>query len=78
MPAIMDKVFYVVNAIGPIVLVVGLGAALRAIGLLPVASVTQLNRLVYWVALPCLLVHKTAHPVGEGSLRRSPRPSCSR
>ena len=59
----------VVNTLAPIFLVIALGTALRAGGFLTLDSFKQMNRLVYWVGMPCLLVAKTAQPVsgGEGA-----------
>ncbi len=53
----------VINAIGPLVLIVALGAILYRTKFLS-AEVFQANsRLVYWVGLPCLLFLKTSQPI---------------
>lgn len=51
---------YIVSTLGPIVLLIALGAFLRRGGFAEQAFFRQTNRLVYWVALPCLLFAKTA------------------
>lgn len=51
---------YVFGTLGPIVLIIALGVFLRRIGFAEEAFFRQTNRLVYWVALPCLLFAKTA------------------
>jgi predicted permease len=62
---------HVVNTLAPIVLVVLLGAALRRSGFAPERFFAEGRRLVYWVALPCLLFHKTASAGGQfgGAMR---------
>ncbi len=55
----------ILNAIGPLVIIVALGAILRRKKFLS-AEVFQANsRLVYWIGLPCLLFLKTAKPVDD-------------
>lgn len=51
---------YIVSTLGPIVLLIVLGVFLRRGGFAEEAFFRQTNRLVYWVALPCLLFAKTA------------------
>jgi predicted permease len=51
---------FVFNTLAPIIALVGLGAVLRATGFLKEGFLKQANPLVYWVALPCLLFHKTS------------------
>ena len=43
----------------PIALVIGVGAVLRRAGFLDERAVVAVNRLVYWVAIPALLVRLT-------------------
>ena len=52
----------VINTLAPIFLVIALGTVLRAGGFLTLDSFKQMNRLVYWVGMPCLLMAKTAQP----------------
>lgn len=52
---------HVVNALVPVFLIVALGAGLRKGGFLRPGHHRNLNRLAYWVGLPCLLFHKTAN-----------------
>jgi predicted permease len=49
---------HVFNSLAPIFFILALGWALRAGGFLPRALVGDLNRLVYWVGVPALLVHE--------------------
>jgi len=51
---------HVINTLAPVFVVIALGAALRRAGFVPEAFFRQASRLVYWVALPCLLFHKIA------------------
>lgn len=51
---------YVVEILGPIILVMALGTALRASRFATEEFFTQTNRLVYWIGLPSLLFLKTA------------------
>ena len=48
------------STLAPVVILVVLGFALRAFKFLPAAFFTQLNRLVFWVALPAVLFIETA------------------
>ena len=50
----------VLNILAPVFLVVLLGAWLRRIGFLTEAFSSSLNKLVFWVALPCLLFNTIA------------------
>ena len=50
----------VVNILAPIFLLIGLGLFLRRQGFASEEFFRQLNRLIYWVALPALLFSKTA------------------
>lgn len=47
---------FIINSIAPIFLLIALGAALRHTQFFPDAFFKGLNRLVYWFALPALLV----------------------
>jgi len=51
---------HVVNTLAPVFLVILLGLALRRWRFLSAEFMAGLGRLCYWVALPCLLFHKTA------------------
>ncbi|MHC4601341.1 MAG: AEC family transporter [Planctomycetota bacterium] len=51
---------HIVNALTPIVLLISLGAVLRWAGFLKPTFFRDINPLIYWVALPCLLFYKTA------------------
>ncbi len=51
---------HIVHALAPIVLLISLGAVLRRAGFLGPTFFKDINPLIYWVALPCLLFHKTA------------------
>jgi predicted permease len=50
----------ILNALAPILLLVALGALLRIAGFLKPSFFREINPLIYWVALPCLLFHKTS------------------
>lgn len=47
---------FIVNSIVPIILLIALGKALRHTGFLPEPFFRGLNRLVFWFALPALLI----------------------
>jgi len=51
---------YILNALAPVFLVIALGAVLRVVHFVSDDVLSGMNRLAYWVALPCLLVHKLA------------------
>jgi predicted permease len=51
---------HIINTLAPIIVLVGLGAILRLSGFYDSAFCRELNRLVYWVGVPCLLFTKTA------------------
>ena len=51
---------HVINTLAPVFVVIALGAALRRTRFLPEAFFRHASRLVYWVALPCLLFYKIA------------------
>jgi predicted permease len=50
----------VFNSLAPVFCIVLLGAALRACGFLNQAGIAPVNRLVYWVGMPCLLFGEVA------------------
>ncbi|MHC4777935.1 MAG: AEC family transporter [Planctomycetota bacterium] len=51
---------HIIDALAPIVLLISLGAALRHLGLVKETFFKDINPLIFWVALPCLLFLKTA------------------
>jgi hypothetical protein len=57
---------YVLNTLAPLFLIVALGTALRRGGFCGPAFYQGLNRLVYWVALPCMMFEKTAQAAVPG------------
>ncbi len=50
----------VIEIVVPVFLVIGLGYAVRELGLVGGDFFTQVNKLVYYVCLPLLLVYKIA------------------
>jgi hypothetical protein len=50
----------VFNSLAPVFLIVALGVVLRVLGFLTPPAVESINKLVYWVGLPCLLFEKVA------------------
>jgi malate permease and related proteins len=48
----------IVNAIGPVFAIIGIGALLHRFRFVDGEFIKGINRLVYWVGLPCLLVAK--------------------
>ncbi|HMX53118.1 MAG TPA: AEC family transporter, partial [Plasticicumulans sp.] len=48
------------DSLAPVFLLIALGAALRRSGFLSLTTLTGLNRLTYWIGLPCLTVHDIA------------------
>lgn len=50
----------------PLFVVIGLGAALRNSGFMPLQVFHQTNRLLFWIALPAYLFYKTAESRLEG------------
>ncbi|WP_353959898.1 AEC family transporter [Aquisalimonas lutea] len=54
----------IVNILAPVFLVILLGWALARTGFLPGQALAELNRLCYWVGVPCLLFYRvsTAQP----------------
>ncbi len=51
---------HIINTIAPVFLLIGLGLFLRRGGFISNEFGKSLNRLAYWVGLPCLLFHKIA------------------
>jgi len=51
---------HIINTIAPVFLLIGLGFALRLGRFLSEDFARSLNRLAYWVGLPCLLFYKVA------------------
>ena len=47
---------YILNSIAPIFLLIALGKLLHATGFFPDSFFKGLNKLVFWIALPALLV----------------------
>ena len=50
----------VLNTVAPVFLIIAAGALLRRFNFMSDAQFSGLNRLTYWVGLPCLLVNKIA------------------
>ncbi len=57
---------YVLNAVAPVFAIIALGAALRKFNFMSEAQFSGLNRLTYWVGLPCLLFNKIASTSQSG------------
>jgi hypothetical protein len=51
---------HVFNSLAPVVLIIALGAGLLKSRFLSEADLNKLNRVTYWVGLPCLLFYKIA------------------
>jgi len=51
---------HIFNTLAPVFLIIAAGAVLRRKGFFSGTFVSELNRLVYWVGLPCLLFYKVA------------------
>lgn len=64
----MPRVHVVLQSLLPLVLLIGLGTALRRSGFLDGTFFAGLNRFAYWVALPALLVHA----IGRTEFRAGP------
>ncbi|MBE9043844.1 AEC family transporter [Pleurocapsales cyanobacterium LEGE 10410] len=62
---------YILNTLAPVFLIIFLGATLQKTGFLNSQLSRQNNRLVYWIAMPCLLFNKTAQAeiAGDSALR---------
>jgi predicted permease len=57
---------HVVNTLAPVFLIIALGAALRHWGFMSEATHKGLNRLSYWVAVPCLIFVKISQAPPTG------------
>ncbi|MCK5595615.1 AEC family transporter, partial [bacterium] len=55
-----------INTLVPIIVIIFLGAVLRSTKFITADVFRANNRLVYWVALPCLLFYKTATTSAHG------------
>ena len=62
----MNSATYVLNTLAPLLALVGLGIFLRRIGFLSGSIIRELNRLLYWVALPALLFYETSQAQFQG------------
>jgi len=51
---------HIINTLLPVFLIIALGALLRKTKFLSAEFVTSMNRLVFWIGLPCLLFYKVA------------------
>jgi predicted permease len=62
------------ESLAPVFLAIAVGALLRALRFLPDAFFGGLNKLAFWVCLPCLLFHEIAHcqVTVEGAWRMAP------
>lgn len=62
---------YILNTLAPVFLIILLGAILQKAGFLNSQLSRQNNRLVYWIAIPCLLFNKTAQAeiAGDSALK---------
>ncbi len=62
---------YVVNTLGPLLALIALGAALRRWRFASPSFFREINRLLYWIALPALLFYQTAEATiqGDAALR---------
>jgi hypothetical protein len=58
--ALIIPAMYIVNTLTPVFFLIALGAAGRRWGFVSAEFVKGLNRLVYWLGLPCLLFFKIA------------------
>ncbi|MCX6029863.1 MAG: AEC family transporter [Chloroflexi bacterium] len=57
---------YIINTLVPLLALMLLGAALRRTAFVPPGFFQETNRLLYWIALPCLLFYQTAEATIEG------------
>lgn len=66
-----DCYMYIINTLAPVFLIIILGAALQKTGFINPQLARHNNRLVYWIALPCLLFSKTANAeiAGDAAMR---------
>ncbi|MDP6544905.1 MAG: AEC family transporter [Phycisphaerae bacterium] len=58
---------YILNVLAPVFLVIALGAVLRRVRFVSDEVLVGMSRLVYWVSLPCLLIHKIAGASFDGA-----------
>jgi len=56
-----------INTLVPIIIIIFLGAVLRSTKFITADIFRANNRLVYWIALPCLLFYKTATTSAQGT-----------
>jgi hypothetical protein len=56
----MQTITHVINTLAPVFLIIALGTVLCRSGFLPKELLRGMNRLAYWVGLPCLLFGKLA------------------
>lgn len=59
---------HVLNSLVPVFLVIALGAALKRADFMTLGELRALNRLTYWVGLPCLLFHEIASARFQGGV----------
>ena len=57
----------IINTLVPVVVIIFLGAILRSTKFITADIFRANNRLVYWIALPCLLFYKTATTSAQGT-----------
>ena len=62
----MTNALYVLNTLAPLLALVSLGLVLRRIGFFNAGNIRDVNRLLYWVALPALLFNETAQARIQG------------
>lgn len=63
----MNSALFVLGTLFPIFCILALGAMLRATGFVTEPVAKGLNKLVFHIALPCLIVHSVAHsPMDDG------------
>jgi hypothetical protein len=53
-------IYAIVDSLAPVFLVIALGWMLKHAGFLTVQSLHDINRLIYWVGIPCFLFYKIA------------------
>ena len=57
----------IVDTLAPLILLIVLGAALAHVRFLGQTFMADLNKLVFWIALPALLFRSASHAAGAGS-----------
>ncbi len=60
LPVSDNIAMHIINTISPVFLLIALGLFLRLAGFISEEFARSLNRLAYWVGLPCLLFYKVA------------------